>query len=325
MQPFNFHRAEDPHTASQNFALTDQYIAGGTTLLDLLKLHVENTSKVVDITPLDLKFVRDNGDHFEIGALVTNTDLANHKGIQDNLPVLSQAILSGASPQLRNLATTGGNLLQRTRCSYFRDTAMACNKRNPGSGCAAIKGFNRMHAILGGSSSCIASHPSDMCVALTALEAQIHTLHGADRRVINIDQFYRTPGATPHIENVLRPGELITSITIAKKPWFKKSHYVKIRDRASYAFALTSAAVAISMKDKNIEDIRIALGGVGTVPWRSKEAENVLREKALSEASITEAAKAALADANPTEHNRFKVILAQNTLTRALKEAGGLS
>ncbi|HYS68539.1 MAG TPA: xanthine dehydrogenase family protein subunit M [Paraburkholderia sp.] len=299
-----------------------RFLAGGTTLLDLMKLNVERPGRVVDISRLPLNSVEATPDGgVKIGAMVRNADLAQHPLIRDAYPVLSQALLAGASPQLRNMATTGGNLLQRTRCVYFRDTAMACNKREPGSGCAAIGGFNRMQAILGTSEACIASNPSDMNVALTALGANIH-IHGVrGERTVAIDDFFLLPGDTPQRETVMEPGDLITHVTLAPPASGSRSLYLKLRDRASYEFALVSAAVIVAVADGRIDHARIALGGVGTKPWRSREAEGVLAAAAPDTATFARAAEAALAGARPQSQNGFKVELAQRCLVHALKQA----
>lgn len=327
MQGFNFRSALDPKSAiaSHQSSLNSQYLAGGTNLVDLLKLHVEKPDHLIDISPLKLKSIRDENSSLYIGALITNADLANHAAVQRHFPMLSQAILSGASPQLRNLATTSGNLMQRTRCSYFRDSSCPCNKRDPQSGCSAIGGVNRNLAILGVSSSCIASNPSDMNVALMALDAIIHVkAHNEDRKIKFAD-FFLLPGKTPHLETSLKKDELITEIEIPKRTWFQKSLYVKVRDRASYSFALTSAAVALDLHQNIIKESRIALGGVGSIPWRSKEAEEILNGQKISKELIVKAANAALADAKPLSGNRFKVALAERTLVSALQKCGGIS
>ena len=297
-----------------------KFVAGGTTLIDLMKLEVEKPPLLVDINRLPLAQVERTGDGgVKIGAMVRNSDLANHELIKQEYLVLSQALLSGASPQLRNMATTGGNLLQRTRCYYFRDIAYsACNKRNPGSGCAAMDGFNRIHAILGTSEHCIATHPSDMAVAMMALEAVVHTEGSGGAREIPLHQFYKLPGSTPQIENVLEPNELITFVTLPALAEGTRSHYLKLRDRASYEFALSSAAVVVTLEGDRIQRARVALGGVGTVPWRSREAEEALEGKPATEDTFRNAAKAALAAARPLHDNAFKVNLAQRCLRRAL-------
>ncbi len=297
-----------------------KYIAGGTTLLDLMKLNVEEPGTLVDINklPLDkIETTRDGG--LKIGAMVKNADLASHPFVKSQFPVLSEALLSGASAQLRNMATTGGNLLQRTRCVYFRDTAFACNKREPGSGCPAIEGENRTLAVLGTSDSCIATNPSDMNVALMALEATIVINGTGGEREVPINDFYLLPGSTPHLENVLKPGELITHVVVKGLPAGSKSMYLKLRDRASYEFALASAAVIVQMEGGKFSRVRIALGGVGTKPWRSLEAEKFLTGSAVNEANFRKAAEEALHAARPQSQNKFKVELAKRCLTHTLK------
>lgn len=298
-----------------------KFIAGGTTLVDLMKLNVERPNALVDINPLPLAQIETASDGgLKIGAMVRNSDLANHEAVHQRYTVLSQALLSGASPQLRNMATTGGNLLQRTRCYYFRDTAYtACNKRNPGSGCAAMDGFNRIHAILGTSEHCIATHPSDMAVAMMALEATVHTQSAKGERHIPIDQFYVLPGNTPQRETVLEPGELITYVTLAPPANGTRSYYLKLRDRASYEFALSSAAVVMQLDGNRIARVRLAMGGVGTIPWRSREAEHALEGRSADNATFRAAAEAALQAARPLHDNAFKVELAKRCLVRALR------
>ncbi len=304
-----------------------KFVAGGTTLIDLMKLNVETPQVLIDINRLPLTQVeRTSAGGVKIGAMVRNSDLANHELITKQYTVLSQALKSGASPQLRNMATTGGNLLQRTRCYYFRDTAyIACNKRNPGSGCAAIDGFNRIHAILGTSEHCIATHPSDMAVAMMALEATVHTQSSHGERSIALDEFYVVPGNTPQKENVLQPGELITYVTLPPPANGTRSYYLKLRDRASYEFALSSAAVVVQMNGVRIVRARVALGGVATKPWRSPEAENALEGQAANEKTFQAAAAAAMRGARPLHDNAFKVKLAQLCLSRALRVATGLN
>jgi len=300
-----------------------KFVAGGTTLIDLMKLEVETPRVLVDINRLPLTQLETTSDGgMRIDAMVRNSDLANQELIKQRYPVLSQALLSGASPQLRNMATTGGNLLQRTRCYYFRDVAYAaCNKRNPGSGCAAMDGYNRIHAILGTSDHCIATNPSDMAVAMMALQAVVHTQGAKGNRDIPLNQFYRLPGNTPHIETVLEPNELITYVTLPALPEGTRSYYLKLRDRASYEFALSSAAVVLQVSGGNIQNAQIALGGVGTIPWRSREAEQALQGKAANEETFKNAAQAAMANARPLHDNAFKVKLAQLCLRRALRVA----
>jgi xanthine dehydrogenase YagS FAD-binding subunit len=299
-----------------------RFLAGGTTLLDLMKLNVERPGRVIDISRLPLNQVEATSDGgVKIGATVRNTDLAMHPLIRERYAVLSQALLSGASTQLRNMATTGGNLLQRTRCVYFRDTAMPCNKRVPGSGCAAIGGFNRTMAILGISDACIASNPSDMNVALTALDATIHIEGTSGQRSVAIDDFFVLPGATPQRENVLEPGDLITHVTLPPLPGGSRSVYLKLRDRASYEFALASAAVVVNVVNGRIAHARVALGGVGTKPWHSIEAEAALTDAAPDTDAFARAADAALANAQPQSQNGFKVELARRCLVHALTQA----
>lgn len=297
-----------------------KFVAGGTTLIDLMKLNVERPTTLVDINSVALdKIEKIPAGGLKIGAMVRNSDLAHDPNVQQQYAVLSQALLSGASPQLRNMATTGGNLLQRTRCYYFRDTAYACNKRNPGSGCAAIDGFNRIHAILGTSEHCIATHPSDMAVAMMALEATVHIRGMKGERAVPLTDFYLVPGTTPNRENVLQSGDLITHVTLPALASGTRSYYLKRRDRASYEFALAAAAVVAQMQGRKVQRIRIALGGVGTRPWRSKEAEQALEGREASESNFRTAAEAALQGAKPLHDNAFKVELAKRTLTRALK------
>ena len=321
MQAFRYHEAQDLTEAVAAGAATGvKFIAGGTTLIDLMKLHVEQPTTLIDINKLRLDTIeRTPEGGLRIGAMVRNSDLAHDATVQQTYPVLSQALLSGASPQLRNMATTGGNLLQRTRCSYFRDTAYPCNKRQPGAGCAAREGYHRMHAILGTSEQCIAAHPSDMAVAMVALEATIQIQGPQGQHDIPIDAFYRVPGSTPEREHVLAPGELITSVTLPQLAPGTRSSYLKCRDRASYAFALASAAVVLQMQGSHVQRLRIALGGIGTTPWRSREAEQVLEGGEASAHNIRAAAEAALRDARPLADNAFKVPLAQRTLVRTLQ------
>ena len=318
MNSFTLERAQSVEKA---IGAGGKFIAGGTTLVDLLKLGVETPPRLVDITRLPLAQLEElpNGG-LRVGAMVRNSDLARHPLVLERYPVLSLALLSGASPQLRNMATTGGNLLQRTRCPYFRDPTYAnCNKRNPGAGCAALEGHHRAMAVLGTSDHCIATHPSDMCVAMTALEATIFIEGPKGKRSVSIGDFYKLPGETPHIENVLEPGELITHVELP--PAAKGQTYLKLRDRASYEFALASAAVVAQVEGGHVRSVRIALGGVGTRPWRSHEAEKALTGKAATPANFKLAAEAALKDAKPREENGFKVELARRCLTRALKTA----
>ena len=330
MHTFEFSRPADQATAIATAAKAKtaqqgadiRFVAGGTTLLDLMKLNVETPARVLDINrfPLDkIEATPDGG--LKIGATVRNSDLAYDPVVQKSYPVLSQALLSGASAQLRNMATTAGNLLQRTRCMYFRDTAMPCNKREPGTGCPAITGANRTLAILGASEQCIATNPSDMCVAMAALEATIHITGTKGTRAVSIGDFHLLPGNTPHRETVLEPGDLITHVTLPPPIAGSKQLYLKLRDRASYEFALASAAVVLTLSGGKVTRARIALGGVGTKPWRSTEAESVLTGKTADDANFRRAAEAALRDAKPQSENRFKVELAKRCLTHALRTA----
>ncbi len=299
-----------------------RFLGGGTTLIDLMKLNVETPARVLDINRLPLDQIEATSDGgMKIGAMVRNSDLANHAKVQKDYPVLSQAILQGASAQIRNMATVGGNLLQRTRCVYFRDTAMACNKREPGSGCPAISGHNRTLAILGVSEHCVATNPSDMCVALAALEATVHIQGTKGSRAVAFGDFHLLPGNTPHLETVLEPGDLITHVTLPPPIAGSKQVYLKLRDRASYEFALSSAAVVLTVAGGNITRSRIALGGVGTRPWRSPDAEQALTGKAANEPTFRQAAEKAMRDARPQSENKFKVELAKRCLIHALQMA----
>ena len=299
-----------------------RFIAGGTNLVDYMKLNVETPRQLVDINGLPLdKIEPGEKGGLRIGALARNSEVAHHEAVKQQYPVLSQAILAGASTQLRNMASTAGNLLQKTRCVYYRDTAYGCNKRQPGTGCSAIGGHNRMLAILGTSDKCIASNPSDQNVAFAALEAQIHITGSRGDRTIPIAEFYTLPGNHPERETVLEPGDLITHVSVPGLPGGAKSLYFKLRDRASYEFALASAAIVIRTSGDRIEFVRVALGGVGAVPWRSQEAEHALMGKAATPANFRNAAEAALHNARPQSQNGFKVELAKRCLTAALTQA----
>jgi len=326
MQPFQFVTAIDEASARDAARGGEaRFLAGGTTLVDLMKLHVEQPRVIVDVNRLPLTAVEELPDGgIRVGAMVRNSDMAHHPLIRSRYPVLSQAILAGASAQIRNMATTGGNLLQRTRCAYFRDTAEACNRRTPGSGCPAIDGCNRMHAVLGGSERCIATHPSDLCVALAALDALVRIEGARGGRVVPLTDFHLLPGDRPERETVLGAGELITAVDVPPLAYGQRSAYVKVRDRASYAFALASAAVALDVRDGAIADARVALGGIATKPWRSREAERALIGRPVNAVSFRAAADAALAGAVPRRHNTFKIELAKRTLVRALTRAGAL-
>jgi xanthine dehydrogenase YagS FAD-binding subunit len=330
MQSFEFLRAENASAAiaastrssTAQHGASVRFVAGGTTLLDLMKLNVERPVHVVDINHLPLDKIEQLPDGgLRIGATVRNSDLAQHPIVQRDYAVLSQALLAGASAQLRNMATTGGNLLQRTRCMYFRDTSTPCNKREPGTGCSAIGGANRTLAILGTSEHCIATNPSDMNVALAALEATIHVQGINGERSIPIADFHVLPGNTPQRETVLEPGDLITHVTLAPPAAGSRSIYLKLRDRASYEFALASAAVVITVADEKVAHARMALGGVGTKPWRSADAESLLTGQPVGDPAFRRAADAALRDAKPQSQNGFKVELAKRCLVYALKQA----
>jgi len=324
MRPFTYERATDPGAAVIAAAREGaRFISGGTNLLDLMKLDIERPTHLVDISRLPLKDIEDLPyGGLRIGAQASNSDVAADARVRALYPVLSQALVSGASGQLRNKASVGGNLLQRTRCPYFYyPTADGCNKRDPGSGCAALGGFNRIHAVLGASDACIATHPSDMAVAMAALEARIELL-GSDRtaRSIPIGSFHRLPGDTPHVETVLRPGELITGVVLPAPPPGRQV-YRKVRDRASYEFALVSVAAVVATDGGTITSARVALGGVAHKPWRSVEAETVLEGRPATTATFRAAAEAAVAHAVGRGHNDFKIELARRTLFRVLVRA----
>jgi xanthine dehydrogenase YagS FAD-binding subunit len=321
---FRYARANDVADAVRLIATdpTAKFIAGGTNLVDLMKDDVERPSRLIDITRLPLKSVEEIAEGgVRIGALVPNSDLAYHPLIQQRYPLLASAILAGASQQLRNMASTGGNLLQRTRCYYFYDTATPCNKREPGSGCSAINGLNRMHAILGTSEACIATHPSDMCVALAALDAKIHVTGPAGERVIAFSDFHRLPGNTPHLDTNLHPNEIITAVELPAQRFTANYSYLKIRDRLSYAFALVSTAAALELEGSTIKEARLALGGVAHKPWRDTEAESSLRGKPATQASFTHAADLLLRDAKGYDHNACKIDLAHRATVRTLTQA----
>jgi xanthine dehydrogenase YagS FAD-binding subunit len=324
MRPFKYVRAIDAPAAIKAVSetATATFIAGGTNLLDLMKEDVMRPTQLVDISRLKLSQIRTTGGGISLGALASNTDTANHPLVRQNYPLLSQAILAGASGQIRNMATNGGNLNQRTRCPYFYDTAMPCNKREPNSGCGALQGVNRNHAIFGWSEKCVAVFPSDMAVALAALDAVVK-VQGSDgkMRSISIADFYRLPGNEPEKDNALKHGDLITEIEVPKNNFADRSYYLKVRDRASYAFALVSVAAALDVKDGNIADARIAMGGVAHKPWRAQEAERVLKGKAANDENFKLAAEAEMRAAKPLEHNKFKVELGKRAIVRALQMA----
>jgi xanthine dehydrogenase YagS FAD-binding subunit len=313
MRPFEL---TEPTTVEAALASPGTFLAGGTTLVDLMKLNVLTPRHVADINGLPLRGI-DTADGLRIGALERMSDVAEHP---DVYPAISRALLLSASQQLRNMASIGGNLMQRTRCTYFRDVAMPCNKREPGSGCPAISGANRMHAVLGASDACAATHASDLAVALVALDAEIRLVSATGDRTIKLADFYRVPGDTPEVENDLRPGELITEILVPRLDWASRSTYVKVRDRQSYEFALCSAAVALDVQDSHIVDARVAVGGVATVPWRLAAVEGALRGKPANLASFEDAASLAADGANPLAANGFKVSLLKRTVVRALLE-----
>ena len=322
MKNFIYSRAENAESAinliGQNAGA--KFLGGGTNLVDLMRENIEQPESLIDVTHLSKEISETENGSLLIGAAVKNTALANDEIVREKFPVLSQAILFGASGQIRNMATVGGNLLQRTRCYYFYDDAAKCNKRQPNSGCDAIGGFNRIHAILGTSESCIATHPSDMCVALSALDAIVHVEGKDGKREINFNDFHKLPENTPHIETELNDGELITFIKIPKNDFAKNSLYRKVRDRASYAFALVSVAAILEIENNKIKNVRIALGGVAHKPWRAGEAENFLSGKEATEENFRQAAESELKDAKGFGHNDFKIELAKRTIVSALKE-----
>ena len=322
MNPFHYSRPTDVQQAVQMSSAASRFIAGGTNLLDLMKENISHPEHLIDITGLPLHDIQETAEGgLRIGALVSNADLAWHPLIEQRYPLLSQAILAGASPQLRNMASTGGNLLQRTRCYYFYDAAVPCNKRQPGSGCPARNGLNRIHAILGASEQCVATHPSDMCVALAALAARVHVEGRGGARVIEFADFHRLPGDAPQRDNQLADDELITAIELPADHLARHSHNLKIRDRASYAFALVSVAAALELDGDEIIDARLALGGVAHKPWRDRAVEALLIGRTVSRETFSAAADALLQDAEPLEHNGFKVKLARRAIIRALSDA----
>jgi xanthine dehydrogenase YagS FAD-binding subunit len=324
MIDFQYARASDVADAVRRIAADPgaKLIAGGTNLIDLMKEDVERPTRLIDITRLPLRRIEETpGGGLVIGALVPNADLAVHPLVEHRYPLLASAILAGASQQLRNMATTGGNLVQRTRCPYFYDVATPCNKRVPGSGCSAIAGLNRMHAILGASEACIATHPSDMCVALAALEAEVHVTGPAGERTIAFADFHRLPGDTPERDTSLRPDEIITAVELPARGFAGNHTYLKIRDRLSYAFALVSVAAGLELKDGAIAEARLALGGVAHKPWRDPDAEASLRGQVPGEARFRRAAEIVLRDARDYGHNAFKIELARRAIIRALTQA----
>jgi xanthine dehydrogenase YagS FAD-binding subunit len=324
MNSFGYARASDVADAVRQIAADPaaKFIAGGTNLIDLMKENVARPSHLIDITHLPLKKVQETEDGgLRIGALVPNSDLAYHPQVETRYPLLGSAILAGASQQLRNMASTGGNLLQRTRCLYFYDTTTPCNKREPGSGCSAIDGINRMHAILGTSEHCIATHPSDMCVALAALDARVLATSKAGQRSIVFSEFHRLPGDTPQVDSNLRADEIITAIELPPKGFAKNYTYLKIRDRLSYAFALVSVAVGLDIEGDTIKEARLALGGVAHKPWRDRDAEAQLKGAEATRDNFLHAAETVLRDARGFGHNDFKIELARRGILRALSQA----
>lgn len=325
MNNISYNRAESVKNASEQFGTDNEnsrFIGGGTNLLDLMKYRVENPEHLIDINHLDLSEVEntDSGGLI-LGATKTNADTAYHEEVEKRYPLLSEAMLSAASAQLRNMATNGGNLLQRTRCFYFYDTATPCNKREPGSGCSALDGFNRLHAILGESEHCIATHPSDMAVALAALNATVHVDGTSGKRSIPILEFHRLPGDTPHIETNLEPGEIITGIELLEKGFAKNYHYLKVRDRPSYAFALVSVAAALELENNTIKDIRVALGAVAHKPWREPSVEKEFIGEGATIENFEKLAAKLTEGATGCGDNDFKIPLIKKSIVRALTEA----
>lgn len=325
MKPFSYSRANNPNEAIKLLQTDGKFIAGGTNLVDLMKEGIEQPSQLVDIQRLPISTIQANKQGgVSLGALAKNSDTANHPLIRKQYPVLTQAILAGASGQIRNMATNGGNLLQRTRCVYFYDIAMPCNKREPGSGCGAFEGLNKNHAILGWSENCVATFPSDMCVALAALDAKVKVLgKDGNERMIDFVDFHRLPENDASKDNNLNSGDLIVSIELPKNDFPTKSHYLKIRNRASYAFALVSVAVNWQWKGNVMMNSKIALGGVAHKPWRAFEAEKFLNGKVVTEENFKQAAEIALKEAKPLSQNAYKITLAKRAIVRALKTANG--
>lgn len=327
MNPFMYVRATEAASAIRALGREGNahFLAGGTNLIDMMKMGIVTPEKLVDINSLPLKHIGKTAGGLRIGALCTNTQVADHPLVLKHYPLLSMAFNAGASPQLRNMATVGGNMMQRTRCPYFFDTALPCNKRVPGSGCGALEGYNRMHAIFGASDKCIAVNPSDMSVALTALEAAVHLLGPHGERTLPFAEFHRLPGDTPEKDNVLEPGELITAVTLPGSVFPDHVHYLKIRDRTSYAFALVSVAAALQLDGGTVRAVRLVMGGVAHKPWRLKAAEDFLRGKTAGPDSFRQAAQLAMQGAKVYSHNQFKLTLAPNAIVEALKIASGVS
>jgi xanthine dehydrogenase YagS FAD-binding subunit len=324
MRPFNYVRSDDPASAVQAVARnqTAKFLAGGTNILDLMKEDIERPTELVDISRLNLTKIWSTSKAVFIGALAKNTDTANHPVVRQQFPLLSMAILAGASGQLRNMATNGGNLMQRTRCQYFYDISMPCNKREPGSGCGAIGGLNRIHAIFGYSDKCVATYPGDMANALYALDAavKIRGTNGQER-TMRVQDFHRLPGDNPEKDNVLEHGELILSINLPKNNFANKSYYLKVRDRASYAFALVAVAAALETSGRDIKQARVVLGGVAHKPWRSAEAEQALVGKPATDETFKAAAEAAMRGAKPLEHTGYTIELGKRAIVLALQRA----
>lgn len=324
MNSFSYARADSIENAVGEIGKneTAKFIAGGTNLLDLMKYNVEHPERLIDVNRLPLNQIAENENGgLRLGALCTNADTAYHAEVEKRYPLLSKAILAGASPQLRNMATDGGNLLQRTRCYYFYDTATPCNKRKPGTGCPAIAGYNRMHAVLGFSDACIATYPGDMANALAALEAVVNVEGKDGKREIKFEDFHRLPGDTPEKDNNLQPDEIITSIDLPEKGFAQNHVYLKLRDRASYAFALVAVAAGLELDGDSVKDTRIVLGGVAHKPWRNKEAENLLNGKPATRENFQKAAEMIFKDAKGFEHNAFKIELGKRAVVRALRQA----
>ena len=324
MNSFTYARADDVANAVREVAANGaaKFIAGGTNLIDLMKENVMRPSRLIDISHLALNEINPStGGGLRLGALAKNTDVAYIEEVERRYPLLSKAILAGASPQLRNMATVGGNLMQRTRCCYFYDTATPCNKREPGTGCSAIAGFNRGHAILGTSEHCIALHPSDMCVALAALDAVVRVTGPMGERAVNLAEFHRLPGDTPNIDTNLGADEIITGVDLPAKGFAEHHSYLKVRDRTSYAFALVSVAAALEMEGETIKEARLAPGGVAHKPWRDPQAETLLNGRSASRENFQRVAEVLLRDAKGYGHNSFKIELAKRTIVRALGQA----
>ena len=322
MNPFTYARATGPDEAIRlGSAPQTKYLGGGTNLVDLMRETLERPTALVDVTGLLTAITEQENGGLLIGAAARNTAVAEHQAVRTRYRLLARAILAGASPQIRNMATVGGNVLQRTRCTYFYDDdGSRCNKRSPGQGCDALEGFNRIHAILGASPACIATHPSDMCVALAALDAVVHLRSANGERTLPFTEFHRLPDDHPEWETTLEPGELITAIELPPLPFAARSTYRKVRDRASYAFALVSVAVVLEMDNGTVKDVRLALGGVAHKPWRAWKAESVLKGRPATSESFRAAAEAELSDARPLRDNGFKIELAKRTITAALME-----